>query len=135
MDKNSKIIKDVEERISVIEKKRQELEEQNRKIFHPPPIEGIDIGGADGLETLDPEIRIPTEEDFVLPLPLEMAYKFLPKQGDIDRLIAKINKKVPRDTNLCRSERSKSSIFDKPTLQGHLSAFVTEQNALRKRSS
>ena len=30
-----------------------------------------------------------------------MAFKFLPKQGDIDRLIAKINKKVLRDTNLC----------------------------------
>ena len=30
-----------------------------------------------------------------------MTYKFLPKQGDIDRLIAKINKKVLRDTNLC----------------------------------
>ena len=57
---------------------------------------------------LDPEIRIPTDEDFVLPPLLEslldkakMAYKFLPKQGDIDRLIAKINKKVLRDTNLC----------------------------------
>ena len=36
MDKNSKIIKDVEERIPIIEKKKQELEEQNRKIFHPP---------------------------------------------------------------------------------------------------
>ena len=71
MDNNNKIIKDAEERISVIEKKRQELEEHNRKIFHPPPMEGIDIGGVDGLETLDPEIRIPTEEDFVLPPPLE----------------------------------------------------------------
>ena len=108
MDKNSKIIKDVEERITITEKKRQELEEQNRKIFHPPPMEGIDIGGTEGLETLDPEIRFPTEEDFVLPPPLEslldkakMAYKFLPKQGDIDRLIAKINKKVLRDPNLC----------------------------------
>ena len=39
MDKNSKIIKDVEERITITEKKRQELEEQNRKIFHPPPME------------------------------------------------------------------------------------------------
>ena len=108
MDNNNKIIKEVDERITVIEKKRQELEEQNRKIIHPPPMEGIDLGGADGLETLDPEIRIPIEEDFVLPPPLEslldkakMAYKFLPKQGDIDRLIAKINKKVLRDTNLC----------------------------------
>ena len=108
MDKNSKIIKDVEERITITEKKRQELEEQSKKIFHPPPMEGIDIGGTEGLETLDPEIRIPTEEGFVLPPPLEslldkakMAYKSLPKQGDIDRLIAKINKKVLRDTNLC----------------------------------
>ena len=59
------IIRDAEERIPVIEKKRQELGEQNRKIFHPPPIEEIDIGGTEGLETLDPEISIPTEEDFV----------------------------------------------------------------------
>ena len=64
MDNNNKIIKEVEKRIPVIEKKMQELEEQNRKIFHPPPIEGIDIGGTEGLEKLDPEIRIPLEEDF-----------------------------------------------------------------------
>ena len=91
-----------------IEEKRKILEEQNRKIFHSPPVEGIDVCVTEGLETLDPEIRIPSEEDFVLPPPLEsllnkskMAYKFLPKQGDIDRLIAKINKKVLRETNLC----------------------------------
>ena len=57
MDKNSKFIKDVEERIPIIEKKRQELEEQNRKIFHPPPIEGMDIGVTEGLKTLDPETQ------------------------------------------------------------------------------
>ena len=92
-EKKDELIKDLDE------EKRRIIEEQNRRIFHPPPIEGIDLG--DGLETLDPEIRIPTEEDFILPPPLEslldkakMAYKFLPKQGDIDRLIAKINKKV-----------------------------------------
>ena len=108
MSIHDKIIKEAEEKMSGIDKKMQELEEQNRKIFHPPPIEGIDIGGVDGLEILDPEIRIPTEEDFVLPPPLDsllvkakMAYKFLPKQGDIDMLIAKINKKVLSDTNLC----------------------------------
>ena len=66
MDNNNKIIKEADERITVIEKKRQELEEQNRKIFHPPPIEVIDIGGADGLETLDPEIRIPIEDHYHL---------------------------------------------------------------------
>ena len=99
-EKKDKLLKDLDEERKTI------IEEQNRKIFHPPPIEGIDLG--DGLETLDPEIRIPTEEDFILPPPLEslldkakMTYKFLPKQGDIDRLIAKINKKVLRDTNLC----------------------------------
>ena len=101
IDKRSELIRDIEER-------RKILEEQNMKIFHPPPIEGIDVGVTEGLETLDPEIRIPTKEDFVLPSPLEslldkakMAYKFLPKQGDIERLIAKINKKVLRNTNLC----------------------------------
>ena len=99
MDRRDVLIRNIEE-------KRKVLEEQNRKIFHPSPIEGIDIDI--GLETLDPEIKIPTEEDFVLPPLLEslldkakMAYKFLPKQGDIDKLIAKINKKVLRDTNLC----------------------------------
>ena len=113
-----RIIRDMENKRGEIEEKKEKLlndldeerkriiEEQNRKIFYPPPLEGVDLG--DGLETLEPEIRIPTEEDFVLPPPLEslldkakMAYKFLPKQGDIDRLIAKINKKVLRDTNLC----------------------------------
>ena len=54
-----------------IEEKRKILMDQNRKIFHPPPIEGIDVGVTEGLETLDPEIRIPTEEDFVLSPPLE----------------------------------------------------------------
>ena len=56
-----KLIKDLDE------ERRRVIEEQNRKIFHPPPIEGLDLG--DGLETLDPEIRIPTEEDFILPPP------------------------------------------------------------------
>ena len=107
IDKRSELIRNIEERRRILEEKREILEEQNRKIFHPPPIEGIDVGVTEGLETLDPEIRIPIEEDSVLPPPLKslldkakMAYKFLPKQGEIDRLIAKINKKVLRDTNL-----------------------------------
>ena len=95
IDKRRELIRNTEERRRILEEKREILEEQNRKIFHPPPIEGINVGVTEGLETLDPEIRIPTEEDFVLPPPLEslldkakMAYKFLPKQGYIDRLIA-----------------------------------------------
>ena len=64
VDRRGMLIRDHEE-------KRQILRDQNRKIFHPPPIEGIDIGVMEGLEMLDPEIRIPTYEDFVLPPPLE----------------------------------------------------------------
>ena len=111
MDRRSAFIRDHEE-------KRQISRDQNRKFFHPPPTEGIDIGVTEGLEKLYPEIRIPTDEDFVLPPLLEslldkakMAYKFLPKQGDIDRLIAKINKKVLRDTNLCADLRDLKAAY------------------------
>ena len=40
MNNHDKIIKEAEEKISGIDKKMQELEEQNRKIFHPPPCRG-----------------------------------------------------------------------------------------------
>ena len=59
VDRRGALIRDHEE-------KRQILRDQNRKIFHLPPIEGIDISVMEGIEMLDPEIRIPTDEDFVL---------------------------------------------------------------------
>ena len=119
--------------ISNHEEKRQILRDQNRKIFHPLPIEGIDLGVMEGLETLDPEIRIPTDEDFLLPPLLESlldkaktAYKFHLKQGDIDRLIAKINKKVLRDTNLCVDLRDlKVAYLTNPHFRD-ISVLVTE---------
>ena len=40
-EKKEMLIKDLDE-------ERRNIEEQNRKIFHPPPIEGLDLG--DGLE-------------------------------------------------------------------------------------
>ena len=76
-----------------------------RKALNPNPIEGIDVGDSE--EVLDPQIRIPDQSDFEIPPPLQeivdpskITHKFLPKQGDIDRLIKQINKKVLRDTNL-----------------------------------
>ena len=76
-----------------------------RKALNPTPIEGIDVG--DNEEVLDPQIRIPDQSDFELPPPLQdvvdpskVTHKFLPKQGEIDRLINQINKKVLRDTKL-----------------------------------
>ena len=75
-----------------------------RKALNPTPIEGIDVGDSE--EVLDPQIRIPEQSDFEIPPPLQeivdpskITHKFLPKQGDIDRLIKQINKKILRDTN------------------------------------
>ena len=45
VDKRGALIRNIEE-------KRKILEEQNRKILHPPPFEGIDVGIMEGLETL-----------------------------------------------------------------------------------
>ena len=99
----------VEEEVS-LPKEIKTWKDKTKQVFQPPPIKDLDIGitGGQDLEVLEPEVRTPTEDDFVIPPPLEslvdkekMICKFLPKQGDIDRLIAKINKKVLRDTNLC----------------------------------
>ena len=68
-------------------------------------IQGIDTGELE--EVLDPEIKIPTSDDFIKPQPLndlvdpsKLTHRFLPKQGEIDRLIKQINRKVLRDTSL-----------------------------------
>ena len=81
------------------------LRRKYRKALNPTSIEGIDVGDSE--EVLDPQIRIPDQSDFEIPPPLQeiidpskITHKFLPKQGDIDRLIKQINKKVLRDTNL-----------------------------------
>ena len=75
------------------------LRRKYRKALKTTPTEGIDVGGSE--EVLDPQIRIPDQSDFELPSPLQdfvdpskVTHKFLPKQGEIDRLINQINKKV-----------------------------------------
>ena len=81
------------------------LRRKYRKALNPTPIEGIDVGDSE--EVLDPQIRIPDQSNFEIPPPLQdivdpskITHKFLPKQGEIDRLINQINKKVLRDTKL-----------------------------------
>ena len=56
---------------------------------------------------MDPEIKIPEESDFYEPEPLEQVidvkkqwYKFLPRQGEVDKILAQINHKILRDTRL-----------------------------------
>ena len=67
----------------------------------------LDIDMGEGEEILDPEIKIPEESDFYEPEPLEQVvdvkkqwYKFLPKQGDVDKILTQINNKILRDTKL-----------------------------------
>ena len=74
------------------ENKIETLRRKYRKALNPTPIEGIDVGDSE--EILDPQIRIPDQSDFELPPPLQdivdpskITHKFLPKQGEIDRLI------------------------------------------------
>ena len=90
--------------------KIETLRRKYRKALNPTPIEGIDVGDSE--EVLDPQIRIPDQNDFVLPPPLQdivdsskITHKVLPKQGKIDRLINQINKKVLRDTKLSMNLR------------------------------
>ena len=67
---------------------------------------------------LDPQIRIPDQNDFELPLPLQdvvdptkITHKFLPIQGEIDRLMNQINKKVLRDTKLSMNLRDLKAAY------------------------
>ena len=67
---------------------------------------------GDSEEVLNPQIRIPDQSDFELPPPFQdvvdpskVTHKFLPRQGEIDRLINQINKKVLRDTKLSINPR------------------------------
>ena len=66
---------------------------------------GIDTG--EGEEILHPEIKIPEESDFYEPEQLDQVidmkkqwYKFLQKQGDVDKKLTHINHKTLRDTKL-----------------------------------
>ena len=104
--KPEKDLRDIQKQIGSIEDTKAKIRDKHRQVLNPCPIEGIDVGL--GEDILDPEIKVPKEEDFILPPPLEdlidrskATHKFLPKQGDIDRLIAYINKKVLTNTNLC----------------------------------
>ena len=105
-----RVLSSVPERDDERENKIETLRRKYRKALNPTPIEGIDVGDSE--EVLDSQIRIPDQSDFELPPPLQdlvdpskITHKFLPKQGEIDRLINQINKKVLRDTKLSMNLR------------------------------
>ena len=105
-----RVLSSIPERDDERENKIETLRRKYRKALNPTPIEGVDVG--DSKEDLDPQIRISDQSDFELPPPLQdivdpskITLKFLPKQGEIDRLINQINKKVLRDTKLSMNLR------------------------------
>ena len=92
------------------------LRRKYRKALNPTPIEGIDVGNSE--EVLDPQIRIPNQSDFELPPPLQdvvdpskVTHKFLPRQGEIDRPINQINKKVLGDTKFSMNLRDLKAAY------------------------
>ena len=93
---------------------------KHARVFNPKPISGIDTGADE--EVLDPEIQIPQLNDFIPPQSLDKVvdlskttYKFLPKQGEIDRLLKQIEKKVLRDINISNELRDlKAAYMDSP---------------------
>ena len=92
------------------------LRRKYRKVLNPTPIEEIDVG--DSKEVLDPQITIPDQSDFELPPPLQdvvdpskVTHKFLPRQGEIDRLINQINKKVLRGIKLSMNLRDLKAAY------------------------
>ena len=101
-----KDLKDIQKQVGSIEDIEAKIRDKHSQVLNLCPTEGIDIGLREDI--LDPEIKVPKDEDFILLPPLEdlidknkVTHRFLPKQGDIDQLVAHINKKVLRDTNLC----------------------------------
>ena len=100
-----RVLSSIPERDNEKENDIETLRRKYRKALDATPIEGIDVGDSE--EVLDPQIRIPDQSNFEIPPPLQdivdpskITHKFLPKQGEIDRLINQINKKVLRDTKL-----------------------------------
>ena len=90
-----------------VEKVEKEKENSDRILKYMERKYNFGIDTGEGEEILDPEIRLPDESDFYEPEPLDQVvdmsrkwYKFLPKQGKVDKILAQINHKILRDTKL-----------------------------------
>ena len=90
------------------------------RVLNPKLIPGIDTDAEE--KVLDPVIQIPQLNDLIPPQSLDKvvnlnkaAYKFLPEQGEIDRLLKQIERKVLRDINISNELRDlKAAYMDSP---------------------
>ena len=106
----------------------------NHKLnINPKP----DVG--DNEEVLDPEIKIPQDEDFIEPPslgdvvdPTKITHKFLPKQDEVEKLVKQINHKVLRDTKLPGSLKDlKAAYLNSPHFRDILPIFITKQSTFK----
>ena len=80
------------------------------------PIPGIDLGEEE--EVLDPEVRAPNEEDFIRPPPLEelvdptkIKQTFIPRQGELTKLLKQIRTRILRSTHLVNDLRDLKAAY------------------------
>ena len=80
------------------------------------PIPGIDLGEEE--EILDPEVRAPNEEDFIKPPPLEelvdptkIKQTFIPRQGELMKLLKQINTRILQSTHLVNDLRDLKAAY------------------------
>ena len=80
------------------------------------PIPSIDLGEEE--EILDPKVRVPNEEDFIKPPPLEelvdptqIKKTFIPRQGELTKLLKQINTRILRSTHLVNDLRDLKAAY------------------------
>ena len=65
-----KDLRDIQKQVGSIEDIEAKIRNKHSQVLNPHPIEGIDVGL--GEDILDPEIKVPKDEDFILPLLLKI---------------------------------------------------------------
>ena len=80
------------------------------------PIPGIDLGEEE--EVLDPEVQAPNEEDFIRPPPLEelvdptkIKQTFIPRQGELTKLLKQIRTRILQSTHLVNDLRDLKAAY------------------------
>ena len=80
------------------------------------PIPGVNLGEDE--EALDPKVRTPEDMDFIKPPPLEelidptkVKQTFIPKQGELTKLLQQINTRILRGTHLVHDLRDLKAAY------------------------
>ena len=102
------------------------------------PIPGVDLGEDE--EALDPEVQTPDDVDFIKPPPLEelvdptkVKQTFIPKQGELTKLLQQINTRILRGTHLvCDLQDLKAAYLTSPHFC-HIYIYLCQNKVLLNR--